>query len=237
MNEKIDYPVIINKYIALKRWASRKEADRLLKASKIWINERLAEPGQMVVATDVVRIEKLQDYQYVIFNKPEGVITHSPQVGEEEVSDYVKTKVRLAPIGRLDKDSSGLLLLTNDGRVTERLLHPDFWHEKEYEVGVNKPLSVDSLKKLRKGVVLDDDYETRPCEVKQLDERKLLITLTEGKKRQIRRMLESLGYRVRELKRLRIMNLKLGNLEEGRYRELTPQEQSDFLSKLGLMKA
>jgi pseudouridine synthase len=158
-------------------------------------------------------------------------------VGEEEVADYVKTKIKLAPIGRLDKDSSGLLLLTNDGRVTERLLHPDFWHEKEYEVGVNRPLTTEAIRALTRGVELDDGYVTRECTVKQLDERLLLITLTEGKKRQIRRMLESLGFRVRELKRVRIMNLRLSDLEEGRWRELTLAERTAFLTSLGLTKA
>lgn len=234
MKEAIKFPIIINKYVALKQLASRKESDRLLKAKKIWINGKLAEPGQMVNEHDVVAVEKIADYQYVIFNKPEGVITHSPQVGEEEVADYVKTDVRLAPIGRLDKDSSGLLLLTNDGRVTERLLHPDFWHEKEYEVGINKPVTPELIKALQFGVVLDDDYKTRKCKVRQIDERKLDIVLTEGKKRQIRRMLESLGYRVRELNRIRIMNLTLGDLPEGRFRELTPRERKDFLDLLGL---
>lgn len=234
MKETIKYPIIINKYVALKQLASRKESDRLLKAQKIWINGKLAEPGQMVNERDVVAVEKIAEYQYVIFNKPEGVITHSPQVGEEEVADYVTTDVRLAPIGRLDKDSSGLLLLTNDGRVTERLLHPDFWHEKEYEVGINKPVTPELIKSLQSGVVLDDDYKTRKCKVRQIDERKLDIVLTEGKKRQIRRMLESLGYRVRELNRIRIMNLTLGDLPEGRFRELTPRERKDFLDLLGL---
>lgn len=234
MPEKIQYPVIINKYIALKQLGSRKEADRLLRAGKIWVNGKLAEPGQMVSEKDVVIVEKVEDYRYVIFNKPEGVITHSPQVGEREVSDFVKTKTRLAPIGRLDKDSSGLILLTNDGRVTERLLHPDFYHEKEYEVGVNKAITSDLIKALQNGVVLDDGYKTRKCQVKQADERKLIIVLTEGKKRQIRRMLESCGYRVRELNRVRIMNLRLGNLEEGQWRELEPGEIKLFLKTLKL---
>ena len=234
MNKDFKYPVIINKYIALKQLGSRKEADRLLKAKKIWINDKLAEPGQMVEEGDVVVVEKIEDYQYVIFHKPEGVITHSPQVGEEEVADYVKTKTRLAPIGRLDKDSSGLILLTNDGRVTERLLHPDFWHEKEYEVGVNKPISPSEVKQLQNGIELDDGYMTRKCRVRQIDERSLIITLTEGKKRQIRRMLESLGYRVRMLHRTRIMNLRLGDLPEGQWRELGKQEISELLKSLSL---
>lgn len=232
--DKIEYPVIINKYVALKQLGSRKEADRLLRAKKIWINGKLAEPGQMVSESDKVAVEKTENYHYVIFNKPEGVITHSPQVGEEEVADYVRTKTKLAPIGRLDKDSSGLILLTNDGRVTERLLHPDFWHEKEYEVGINKVVTPELIKDLRNGVVLDDGYKTRKCSVKQVDERKLVITLTEGKKRQIRRMLEARNYRVRELHRVRIMNIHLGDLGEGEWRELGPLEIKNFLKSLNL---
>lgn len=232
--EQIQYPVIINKYIALKQLGSRKEADRLLKAKKIWINGKLAEPGQMVNEKDKVAIEKTEDYHYVLFNKPEGVITHSPQVGEEEVADFVRTKIKLAPIGRLDKDSSGLILLTNDGRVTERLLHPDFWHEKEYEVGVNKVITPYIVKALANGVTLDDGYRTRKCVVRQIDERKLIIVLTEGKKRQIRRMLEALGLRVRELHRVRIMNLRIGDLREGEWRELSQAETREFLRILKL---
>lgn len=234
MDEQIKYPVIINKYVALMRWASRKEADRLLKAGKIRINGKLAEPGQMIDRGDQVKIELREEYHYVILNKPEGVITHSPQVGELEIADLVKTKVKLAPIGRLDKDSSGLILLTNDGRVTERLLSPDFWHEKEYRVEVNKAVTPDFIKAVRRGVVLDDGYETRSCEVKQTGDRELSIVLTEGKKRQIRRMCEALGYRVRTLHRIRIMSIRLGELREGAYRELTASEKNSFLDGLGL---
>lgn len=232
--ENIDYPVIINKYLALKKISSRKEADRLLKAGKITVNGYLAEPGQLVKSSDVVEVEVNKNLIYLAYHKPKGIITHSPQGKEKSIADIFKAKEKVFPIGRLDKASSGLIILTNDGRITDRLLNPDVWHEKEYEVEVNKPLTAEVIRKLADGVLLDDGYRTRRCTVKKKSDKIFGIVLTEGKKHQIRRMCQALGYHVDELIRTRIVNIKLGNIKPGGFREIKGQELEKFLKLVGL---
>jgi len=236
ITDNISYPVIINKYLALKKISSRKEADRLLKAEKIIINGRLAEPGQLVNFGDVVTVDANKNFIYLAYHKPKGIITHSPQGREKSIADVFKTKERVFPIGRLDKASSGLILLTNDGRITDRLLNPDVWHEKEYEVVVNKSLTKEVISRLSGGVLLDDEYLTRKCKVKKIDETKFGIILTEGKKHQIRRMCQALGYHVVELKRVRIANILLGEIKVGGFRNIIGHEQEKFLKLIGLSK-
>jgi len=233
--EKIKYPVIINKYLSLKKICSRKEADRLLKAGKIFINQKLAEPGQMVVQSDKVEVELItKNLVYLACHKPKGIITHSPQKGERSIDDIFKFSEKVFPVGRLDKQSSGLIIMTNDGRVTDRLLNPDFWHEKEYEVKVNKQIDQRFIKLMSGGVRLDDGYLTRRCQVGSIDSFSFSILLTEGKNRQIRRMCEALGVKVVELKRVRIMNIKLDNLQSGKYKKIIGSELTKFLSAIGL---
>ena len=232
--DHIEFPVIINKYLALKKISSRKEADRLLKAGKITINGKLAEPGQMVVAGDEVHVAVNQNFIYLAYHKPKGIITHSPQGREKSIADILKHKEKVFPIGRLDKASSGLIILTNDGRITDRLLNPDVWHEKEYVVEVNKDLTAAVIKKLASGVVLDDGYHTRPCTIKKLDSKKFSIVLTEGKKHQIRRMCQALGYHVDELQRVRIVNIRLGKIAPGKFDEIKGRELERFLRLVGL---
>jgi 23S rRNA pseudouridine2604 synthase len=228
----MDFPIIINKYLALEGICSRKESDRLLKAGKIFINGRLAEPGQMVQEGDKVEADAKTDFVYLAYNKPRGIITHSPQEGERSIADIIKVKDKVFPLGRLDKDSYGLIILTDDGRITDRLLNPDFAHEKEYEVAVARPITADFLKRMSSGVVLDDGYRTKRCRVKRLGERSFSIILTEGKKRQIRRMCQSLGQRVVELRRVRIMNIELSGLAAGRYRRIEGAELASFFKAL-----
>ncbi len=235
-NERGIYPVIINKYLALKKISSRKEADRLLKAGKIRINGRLAEPGQMVGESDEVDVDVNENFIYLAYHKPKGIITHSPQGKEKSIADIFKTKEKVFPIGRLDKASSGLIILTNDGRITDRLLNPDVWHEKEYEVTVNKKLEPRTLRQLEQGVKLDDGYLTRPCKTRMLGDRKFGIILTEGKKHQIRRMCQALGYHVDELKRIRVINIRLADIKAGGFREIKGQEKERFLKLVGLNK-
>lgn len=234
MSEKIGYPVIINKYLALKKICSRKESDRLLKAQKIKINGRLAEPGMMVNKGDKVEAEANTKLVYLAYNKPKWVITHSPQGTERSIMDNLKFDQKVFPIGRLDKSSTGLIILTNDGRVTDKLLNPAFYHEKEYEVTVNKPINPEFVRQMRSGVELDDGYLTRQCAVKRVGDRSFLITLTEGKKHQIRRMTEALGFKVMDLRRIRIMNISLGALRPNEYRLLAGDELADFLGSLDL---
>ncbi|NTW22430.1 rRNA pseudouridine synthase [Candidatus Falkowbacteria bacterium] len=237
MNKEKDiYPVIINKYLALKKISSRKEADRLLKAGKIKVNGKLAEPGQMISSADEVEVEINKNFIYLAYHKPKGIITHSPQGKEKSIADIFKAKEKVFPLGRLDKASSGLIILTNDGRITERLLSPDVWHEKEYEVAVNKKIDEKMLNQLARGVRLDDGYQTRPCQVRKQGEKKFSIILTEGKKHQIRRMCQALGYHVDELKRVRIVNIRLGDIKIGGSREIKGQELEKFLGLVGLHK-
>ncbi|MDD5527587.1 MAG: pseudouridine synthase [Patescibacteria group bacterium] len=232
-SEKIEYPVIVNKYLALKKISSRKEADRLLRAGKIMVNGRLAEPGQMIIAGDKVEVDLgNKNLVYLAFNKPRGIITHSPQAGERSIADILRFHQQVFPIGRLDKMSSGLIILTNDGRITDKLLNPNFFHEKEYEVDVDRPLTPEFLKKMTQGVELDDGYVTKKCRVKKIRAKTFLIILTEGKKHQIRRMCEALGQKVVDLRRLRIMNIALNGLIAGKYRQIIGPELREFLHNL-----
>jgi 23S rRNA pseudouridine2604 synthase len=233
--EKIEYPVIVNKYLALKKICSRKESDRLLKAGKIMVNGKLAEPGQMINAKDKVEVDLItKNLVYLAFNKPRGIITHSSQEGELSIADILRFHVEVFPIGRLDKMSSGLIILTNDGRITDKLLNPDFYHEKEYEVDVDRLITPEFLKKMAAGVELDDGYVTKKCQIKKIREKTFLIILTEGKKHQIRRMCEALGQKVVDLHRLRIMNIALNGLPAGKYRQIIGQELQEFLQELTL---
>ncbi len=235
INDSIEYPVIINKYLALKKISSRKEADRLLKAGKIMVNGKLGEPGQMITAKDKVQVDLGdKDLVYLAFNKPRGIITHSPQGDEQSIADILRFREKVFPVGRLDKMSSGLIILTNDGRITDKLLNPDFAHEREYEVDVDRPITPEFLRKMAAGVELDDGYVTKRCRIKKIRSQTFLIIMTEGKKHQIRRMCEALGEKVVDLHRLRIMQAGLNGLRAGAYRQLVGREKADFLAELGL---
>jgi len=232
------YPLRINKYLADKKIASRREADDLIRLGKVMINGKKSELGTMVQEADKVEVEgDLKKLVYLAFNKPVGIITHSPQDGEIGITDILKFDTKVFSLGRLDKDSHGLIILTNDGRMTDRLLNPMFEHEKEYEVMVAEPISENFIKQMEQGVKLDGGYVTQKCKLKKLDDRLFSIILTEGKKRQIRRMCTALGYEVRDLKRIRVMNIELGNLKEGHYRIISGKEREEFLLKLGFIRS
>ena len=246
MEEEIKYPIRINKYLAQKKICARREADVLVAQKKVKINNRIAVLGDKVLEGDKVTViaqtGKVKKLIYIAFNKPKGVITHSPQEGEPSVKDVIgldPTSPRLRgasvfPLGRLDKDSSGLIILTNDGRVTDRLLNPKYNHEKEYIVRVAKPIDGLFLKKMSNGIKLEDGYVTKKCIVKKVGQDRFLIILTEGKKHQIRRMCDSLGYSVVHLERRRVMNIKLNNLKPGEFREIKGYELNEFLKSIGL---
>ncbi|MDO8601597.1 MAG: pseudouridine synthase [bacterium] len=239
---ELKYPMRINKYMAAQKIASRREADRLIEAGSILLNGRKAVLGDKVKKGDKVELaqEAFKATQasrvYLAFNKPTGVVTHSPQEGEQAIEDILKyTKTKIFPLGRLDKESHGLILLTNDGRVTERLLSPELNHEKEYVVKVNKPLTEGTLSRLGRGIRLEDGEITKPAEV--LSEpfiKTIRLVITEGKRHQIRRMLAALGYDVVDLRRVRIMNIELGDLALGAHREIKGAELKEFLKSLGL---
>src|SRR3989344_3596808 len=216
---KDGYPMRLNKYLAHQGVATRRAADDLVEKKRVLINGKIAVLGDKVNETDKVELAGTipsKHLLYFAYNKPVGVITHSPQLGEKDIKQSVKGKEMsdVFPIGRLDKDSSGLIILTNDGRVTDRLLNPDYDHDKEYRVRTLDPLR-ESFKKAMEGGVNIEGYHTQPCTVRKTGPKSFNVTLTEGKKHQIRRMVAALHNQVVELERVRILNIRLEDLKPG----------------------
>jgi len=237
MNAK--YPLRINKYLSLNDYCSRREADGLIKAGLVKINDRVAILGDKVSETDKVTVStsvesRLKTLKYYAYHKPATIVTHTPEEGQYEISDILPIKDKtIFPVGRLDKSSRGLIILTNDGRVTGKLLGPEMNREKEYAVRVDKKISGFFLNKLSYGIDLGD-FITKPCEAMQTGFDEFNIILTEGKKHQIRRMCDALGFVVKDLQRIRIMNIGLKNLKPNEYREIKGKELEIFLKDLGL---
>ncbi|HYC83431.1 MAG TPA: pseudouridine synthase [Candidatus Paceibacterota bacterium] len=234
--DKSEFPMRINRYLALKGHATRKDADRLIEAGKVFVNGRQATLGEKVKIDDQVEVlnrTRKNAYVYFAYNKPVGIVTN-PEEGHTSVIQVAGLPKTVFPVGRLDKASRGLLLLTNDGRITDRLLNPDYKHDKQYRVTVDKTITDDFLKKMAAGVQIEE-YRTKKAETKKIGDKTFSIVLTEGKKHQIRRMCAALGYQVIDLERTRIMNLELGTLREGQARPVTGEELEAFLASLGLM--
>jgi 23S rRNA pseudouridine2604 synthase len=230
--------VRINKYLADQKIASRREADTLISAGKVTINGKKAVLGQVVTPTDTVAVVgQTKTKKYLAYYKGRGVITHSPGENEVDIATRLKQDYSLTdvyPVGRLDKDSEGLMLLTNDGRITGALLDPEAGKEKEYEVTVDNKITGAFLRKLESGVNIEG-YKTKPAKaIASKNDKRFNLTLTEGKKHQIRRMCIALGYQVQTLKRVRILNIELGNLKPNQYRKLTDAERNNLLKSLGL---
>lgn len=233
--EKEEYPMRINKYLARKNVCARREADELIKKGRVLINGNLAVLGVKVLESDEVEIVRgvsKKKLVYLAYNKPRGIATHSSQKDEKGILDIFRYKERVYPIGRLDKDSQGLIILSNDGRITDKLLNPDFYHEKEYVVEVDRKIDLSFLKNMAEGVELEDGYVTRKCQARGIDDKTFSFILTEGKNRQIRKMCEKLERRVVSLTRIRIINIELGELKSGKCREIEGKEREVFLSKL-----
>ncbi len=225
----------INKYLAFKNHSTRRGADDLISKKRVTINGKLAVLGDKVNETDVVVVKhekKPEVKQYFAYNKPRGVVTHSPKLDEKDILGSIE-RYDIFPIGRLDKDSSGLIILTNDGRVTDRLLNPSHEHEKEYDVKTLKPLRANFKEKMEAGVQIEEEM-TKPCKIEIINENTFAIKLTEGKRHQIRRMVSALFNEVRDLKRTRIMNVRLGKLGANQMRPIEGEELVTFLKKLGL---
>lgn len=228
-----EYPMRINKYLASKKYCTRREADELVAKGRVMINGRRAALGDKVNETDDVVVNfRARQYRYIAFYKPRGVITHSPQAGEKDIASMVPIP-GIFPVGRLDKDSYGLIILTDDGRLTDALLNPEHEHEKEYEVLCTSDLPGFFKKHMEAGVDIEG-YRTRPSEVRILGARKFAIVLSEGKKHQIRRMCAAFGLTTAELKRTRIMHIRLGNLKSGEYRAIEGAELDTLLQETGL---
>lgn len=234
----INYPIRINKYLALNNYCSRREADKFIEKGLVKINRRVAILGDKVSANDKIEISpvienRVKNLIYIAYNKPLGIVTHGFEEGQKSIRDILKIDTPVFPVGRLDKNSHGLIILTNDGRLTDKLLNPLYDHEKEYVVKTDKDISSGFLKRICSGVEIEG-YKTKKCRVEEINERSFRIALTEGKKHQIRRMCAALGYGVVDLERVRIMNIGLGNLRAGAYRKISGSELSNFLKSLGL---
>lgn len=237
--EPADFPIRLNKYLAHSGVASRREADELISSKKVLINGKVAVMGQKVEQGDEVRlVGKTKAKSYYAYYKGRGIITHSPSAGETDIAtklanDYGITHV--APVGRLDKDSEGLIILTNDGRITGPLLDPENNHTKEYDVQVDKPVSSMFLRAMAAGVDIEG-YTTKPATIERShkNDKRFTIILTEGKKHQIRRMCAALGYQIQSLKRVRVMNIELDRLKPNQYRKIHGTELQDLLQSLGL---
>ncbi|MDQ5948925.1 MAG: rRNA pseudouridine2604 synthase [Patescibacteria group bacterium] len=230
------FPIRINKYLAHKGTSTRTGADELIRQGKVLINGKQAKLGDYVREGDDVHVvgnHRKKEYTYLAYNKPTGIVSTNPQGTEKGITDTVSYTKKLFPVGRLDKDSHGLILLTDDGRITDRLLNPIYHHEKEYTVEVNRAFSPAFLKHMSEGVKIGD-YITKPAKVTRLNATKFNIILTEGKNRQIRRMTEALGYTVIDLCRIRIQNIGLNKMHRGAYREITGTEKEVFLKSIGL---
>jgi len=221
------YPMRINKYLAWQKISTRRGADVLVIDKKVFINGKLAVLGSRVEESDKVEVRgaKPKEYSYFAYYKPIGIETTSP-------------KEELFPLGRLDKNSHGLLILTNDGRITDQLLNPKYFHEKEYLVKTSTKLRSSFKQKMEAGVKIEgrENYQTKRCKVTIVDNFTFRIILTEGKKHQIRRMCSALFAEVADLKRERIMNIKLGNLKPNALREIKGEELAIFLKSLNLTK-
>jgi 23S rRNA pseudouridine2604 synthase len=235
----MEFPMRLNKYLAHQGLASRREADTLIVAGKVTINGKKATLGQQVNERDDVKVTgKTKEKTYLAYYKGRGIITHSPEAGETDIKTRIAKDYKLTdiyPLGRLDKDSEGLIILTNDGRLTGPLLDPERGNEKEYEVTVDKAINGWFLKHMAEGVKIER-YTTKPAVVTPVGTAKLKfrITLTEGKKHQIRRMCAALGYQVMNLRRVRIMNIEVGKLKPNQYRKLTEVEVLTLLRTLGV---
>ncbi|USB33351.1 pseudouridine synthase [Paenibacillus sp. YPG26] len=222
----------INKFISESGYCSRREADKLVEAGKVTINGIVALLGSQAEEGDDVRVngQPLTDKEkhvYIALYKPVGITSTTERHIKGNIVDFVGHEKRIFPIGRLDKDSEGLILMTNDGDIVNRILRAEGKHEKEYIVTVDKAISPHFIRAMSEGVRILGEM-TLPCTVTRMSDRVFRIILTEGKNRQIRRMCSALGYEVRRLQRIRIMNIHLGSQRSGTWRDLTPQEKQDL---------
>ncbi|MBC6368880.1 23S rRNA pseudouridine(2604) synthase RluF [Algoriphagus sp. AK58] len=228
-----DSSIRINKYLSEVGFCSRRAADLLLEQKRITINGKIPELGTKVFPQDEVRVDgKLvgkpkKQHVYIAFNKPVGIVSTTDTKGEKNnIIDFIGHKERIFPIGRLDKDSEGLILLTSEGDIVNKILRSKNNHEKEYIVTVDKPITEFFLKRMGAGIPILGTV-TDPCKVEMINKFKFRIILTQGLNRQIRRMCEYLGYTVKQLKRIRIMNIHL-DLPVGKWRDLSEKEMAEL---------
>ncbi len=231
----------LNNYISSSGFCSRREADKLISAGKVTINSKKAVIGQVVNKGDIVRvnnkiIKEKKERVYIALNKPVGITCTTEKHIKGNIIDFVNYSERIFPIGRLDKPSEGLILLTNDGDIVNKILRQENNHEKEYLVTVNKNITNDFVEKMSKGVRIFNPVNkkyvtTKKCVVSKVNSNTFKIILTQGLNRQIRRMCEVLGYEVKKLQRIRIMNLTLKGLPTGKWRKLTKEEVKNLIKE------
>ena len=231
-----EHAVRINKYLADAGICSRREADRMIEGGRVRIDGVRAVLGDVVapgstVLVDGAPVRTRGKKVYIALNKPVGIVCTADPREKANIVDFIGHKERIYPIGRLDKDSEGLILLTSDGDIVNKILRAAGKHEKEYEVEVDKPITGEFLRAMESGVPILDTV-TLPCKIRKTGERRFTLILVQGLNRQIRRMCEYLGYRVVRLKRVRIMNVRLGNLKSGHWRNLTARELEELLRAL-----
>ena len=225
----------LQKFLSAAGVCSRRKGEEYITAGRVFVNNEIVQelgtkidPDRDLVMVDGQPVEPAGTLIYIALNKPKEYVTSCSHPGEKIVLDLVDIPQRVYPIGRMDKDSTGLLLLTNDGRLHHKLSHPSFDHEKEYEVSVTKPITDGALRKMAAGLPLMDS-KTRPARVKRMSGRRFRIILQEGKNRQVRRMVRKVGNQVAGLKRIRVANVKLGRLAPGAWRHLTRNEKTKLL--------
>ncbi|MCD1260058.1 23S rRNA pseudouridine(2604) synthase RluF [Paenibacillus athensensis] len=226
----------INKFISETGICSRREADKWIEAKRVTINGAIAELGSTVADGDEVCVDgrplgAKKAHVYIALHKPVGITSTTETHVPGNIVDFVNHKERIFPIGRLDKDSEGLILLTNNGDIVNQILRAENNHDKEYIVTVNRPVTPMFLQGMASGVKILGTT-TKPCQVERMGERVFRIILTQGLNRQIRRMCEAFGYRVVRLRRVRIMHIELGSLRVGAWRDLTPDELSTLMRKI-----
>ena len=229
-------PVRLNKYLSEAGVCSRREADRLIETGRVTVDGQRAQTGMRIVPGQVVKVgnkvvSKQDEMIVLAVNKPRGIVCTEERRERDSIVRFLNYPVRVTYIGRLDKDSHGLLLMTNNGDIINKMMRAANKHEKEYKVTVDKEITEDFLKKMASGVPILDTV-TRPCTVKKIGKYTFSIILTQGLNRQIRRMCEALGYEVKDLLRVRVMNITLNGLKDGQYRKLTDQELNELYDQL-----
>lgn len=230
----------LNKFLRESGVCSRREADKLISQGKVTVNGDIATMGIKVSMEDIIEIEGkpvgiLKDFVVLAFYKPRGIVCTFEKREKDNIIDYLNYPVRVTYAGRLDKESEGLIIMTNQGELVNNMMRARNEHEKEYIVWVDKPVTAEFIKKMSSGIWLEElAVQTRKCKVEKVSSHKFRIVLTQGLNRQIRRMCRSLDYHVRKLVRIRIMNIELGDLEKGKYRKLSGVEIKKLYSLLDM---
>ena len=227
----MDELIRLNKYLSEMGVCSRRAADAAIESGQVLVDGQVAQMGQKVTGKECIvfsgkTVEKNKDdFVLIAFNKPKGIVCTASKKDKNNIVDFINYPVRIYPVGRLDKDSHGLILMTNQGDLVNKIMRASNHHEKEYVVRVNKEITKDFLNSMGKGVYLEDlETTTRPCKIKKIEKFTFSIILTQGLNRQIRRMCQALDYRVMDLKRIRIINIHLDDLKEGQFRDVNEEE-------------